>query len=169
MSDIEILTKDELEERKILIKQFPLRLLIDLLCYRGGTSLQSQSEIPQEEWEFLCGLVSGLDKKEFYCHVEYPDETRLDQMPVIWRKNEWAISYERHQRVKRTSEQGRARNAFFLDKINELTKAIERDTGLDSEMSETLARGIIMHKDAEKRRKKARAFGVDVEYKESEE
>jgi hypothetical protein len=151
-----IITKEEIEARKISLKEYPLELFQHILCrYHFFATRNDFEELTIYQWLDLCQLIRHLDKDEVFFHVE-----NLEPYPKIWKIKPWKESYEKFMRDRAAAEERRQFRFQQEEKLKELIAAVERDTGLDHELATMVARGIFVTENLDSRAAKAKQFGV---------
>lgn len=150
------------EHHKLKITEVSIYTLIQVMCRcRSYCERKDFEELPITDYVNLCKAISEQDTQDYICHVEFPSEENGLDYPRVWRSRDWRESYERHQRLKIKAEAERQARYAFEENVKTLTHAIMRDTGLeDQEMVKPMALAIMLEKDEEKRRNKAKMFGV---------
>lgn len=108
----------------------------------------------------LAALVKELDPEEQITHVQETHQVtgKELELPLVWNKHSWDISYQRFQRQRALSEEQRAINALRHELLEKLKLAIMEDTGLEAEMAQALA----VHVITKRQIKKAAVWGVDI-------
>lgn len=108
----------------------------------------------------IAQLVEQHDPEEAVCHVQWIDvNTNKDlELPQVWNKQAWLVSYQRWVKTKEASEASRA-IAIKRDSIlHELKSAIMRDTGLDADDAVVLASSMMQKRQVNK----CKMYGVDI-------
>mgnify|MGYP001583014382 CR=1 FL=1 len=158
-----IVTKEELEAKNLRIKELPLELFQHIICrYHFYAEKNNFEGISINQWLDLCSLLSSIDKEELFFHVEYPSEDNKMPFPRVWKVHSWRESYEKWIKERKRAEEQRQMRFFQEKKLEELTAAVERDTGLEYELALMVARGIMVTQDQGIREKKAVQFGVSL-------